>query len=105
MAVVELGREGVESGGLVEPPARAEAAAPPTEREPVDAEARAVARGFVVGSMTGAVIVFLVSLAITVQAGFSVGAAVSIGAFAAAWGGPGFGGMLGAVTGYQKYHP
>jgi hypothetical protein len=53
--------------------------------------------GFVKGSILGGLVVFLVCAAIAVAAGCGLGPAVGIGAFAAFWGGPGFGGMMGAV--------
>lgn len=62
---------------------------------------RAVLASFVKGSIIGAIVVFLVCGGITVAAGFGWGPAVGVGAFAAFWGGPGFGGMMGAVLGHS----
>jgi hypothetical protein len=61
-----------------------------------------MARSFVVGSLLGFVVVFSVAGAIAVIAGTGWGPALGIGSFAGFWGGPGFGGMLGAVMGAER---
>lgn len=57
----------------------------------------AAARGAIVGTIVGFVAVGGVAIAIALNAGTSVISAFGVGAFAAFWGGPGFGGMLGAT--------
>ena len=75
----------------------AESRGEPRQPESFD---RAVLTGFVKGTIVGTVVVFLICGGITVVAGFGWGPAIGVGAFAAFWGGPGFGGMLGAVLGH-----
>jgi len=55
-------------------------------------------RSFLIGAIVGGLITFVVTAGITLMATGDVGPAVGVGAFAAFWGGPGFGGMLGAVS-------
>ena len=55
-------------------------------------------RSFIVGSVIGFVLTFVVTGGITLLAGAGWGPALAVGVFAGAWGGPGFGGMLGAVS-------
>jgi hypothetical protein len=57
----------------------------------------AAARGAIIGTIIGFFAVGGVAVAIALNAGTSVIAAIGVGAFAAFWGGPGFGGMLGAT--------
>lgn len=57
----------------------------------------AAMRGAVVGTVVGFVVVAAITVAIALNAGTSMIAAVGLGAFAGFWGGPGFGGMLGAT--------
>ena len=59
-------------------------------------------RAFVWGSVIGGAAVWLVCGAVSLIAGTSPAAALGIGAFAAFWGGPGFGGMLGAVLHHSR---
>jgi len=54
---------------------------------------RAVLRG----SLIGFVMVASVALVIALLAGFGTTSALGVSAFAGMWGGPGFGGMLGAT--------
>lgn len=56
-----------------------------------------IGRSFVVASLVGGLITFAVTGGITLLASHQVGPALGVGLFAAFWGGPGFGGMLGAV--------
>ena len=69
------------------------------ERTPAESAAR---RGAVIGTVIGFVVVGAVTVAIALNAGTSVVAALGVGAFAAFWGGPGFGGMLGATLGVTR---
>lgn len=62
----------------------------------------AALRGAVIGTVIGFVVVGAVTVAIALNAGTSVVAALGVGAFAAFWGGPGFGGMLGATLGVTR---
>jgi hypothetical protein len=57
-----------------------------------------LARSFLIGAIVGGLITFAVTAGITLFATGEIGPAVAVGAFAAFWGGPGFGGMLGAVS-------
>jgi len=59
----------------------------------------AAMRGAIIGTIIGTLVVGGITVAIALNAGTSVIAAAGIGAFAAFWGGPGFGGMLGATLG------
>jgi hypothetical protein len=63
-----------------------------------------IGTGFVKGAAIGAVVVFLVCGGIALVAGTGIAGAIGIGAFAAFWGGPGFGGMMGAVL-HDARHP
>jgi hypothetical protein len=64
--------------------------------ERITAESAAL-RGALIGTVIGFVLVGAFTIVIALNAGTSVLAAVGLGAFAAFWGGPGFGGMLGAT--------
>lgn len=55
-------------------------------------------RSFLIGSVVGGLLTFLVTGGITLLATQELGPALVVGGFAGFWGGPGFGGMLGAVT-------
>jgi hypothetical protein len=57
----------------------------------------AAARGAIIGTIVGFFVVGGITVAIALNAGTSVVSAAGVGAFAAFWGGPGFGGMLGAT--------
>jgi len=57
-----------------------------------------IGRGFLVGSLIGGLLTFLVTGGITLLATSQWGAALAVGGFSACWGGPGFGGMLGLVS-------
>lgn len=54
-------------------------------------------RAFALGSAIGFVVVFLVYSGVAWVAGVTAVPAIAVGLFTAFWGGPGFGGMLGAV--------
>lgn len=56
-----------------------------------------IGRSFAIGSLIGGLITFAVTGGITLVACHQVGPAVGVGLYAGLWGGPGFGGMLGAV--------
>ena len=62
-----------------------------------------VLRGFVAGTVIGSVLVFLLWGGVALVGGLEPGAAVGVGVFTTIWGGPGFGGMLGAVMGYVRH--
>jgi hypothetical protein len=57
---------------------------------------------FVKGSLIGFVVLFALLGGLVFAVGLGAGVAVGVGLFTAAWGGPGFGGMLGAVLHYSK---
>jgi hypothetical protein len=61
-----------------------------------------LARAFVRGSIVGFVATFVLLGGMTLAVGMGVGAALGVGAFTAFWGGPGFGGMMGAVLHYSR---
>lgn len=61
-----------------------------------------LARAFVRGSVVGSVVVFLLLGGLALATGAGLGPAVGVGAFTAFWGGPGFGGMMGAVLHYSR---
>jgi hypothetical protein len=61
-------------------------------------------RSFLWGSIIGGLLTFLVTGGITLLATQEMGPAVIVGAFAGFWGGPGFGGMLGAVSASSRSH-
>jgi len=48
------------------------------------------------GSLIGFLVVGTIVVAIGLAAGWSAGPALAVAAFAGLWGGPGFGGMMGA---------
>lgn len=60
-------------------------------------------RAFVRGTIVGTILVFLFCAGLSLLAGLDVGPAIGIGAFTAFWGGPGFGGMMGATV-YFSLH-
>jgi hypothetical protein len=72
----------------------------PTPTRTIEAD---VIRGFVIGSVIGSIAVFVLWGAVALLGGLANVNAGVVGAFTAAWGGPGFGGMLGAVLGYSKH--
>jgi hypothetical protein len=57
---------------------------------------------FVKGSIVGFVAVFVLLAGTTLAAGMGLAAALGVGVFTAFWGGPGFGGMMGAVLHYSR---
>lgn len=57
----------------------------------------AAMRGAISGTAIGFFVVGGITVAIALNAGTSAIAAIGLGLFAAFWGGPGFGGMLGAT--------
>lgn len=67
----------------------------------VDRE-QGLARAFVIGSIVGFIAVFVVFAGLTLAVGMGIGPAVGVGVFTACWGGPGFGGMMGAVLHHSK---
>lgn len=61
-----------------------------------------VVRGFVLGSIVGFIATFVACGGIALASGLGVGPALGVGIFAASWGGPGFGGMMGGVFAYTR---
>jgi hypothetical protein len=57
-----------------------------------------IGHAFLVGAIIGGLLTFLVTGGITLLATSQWGASLAVGGFCAFWGGPGFGGMLGAVS-------
>jgi hypothetical protein len=55
-------------------------------------------RSFLLGTAIGGLLTFVVTAGITLLATQDVWPSVGVGVFAAFWGGPGFGGMLGAIA-------
>lgn len=64
-----------------------------------------IVRAFVVGALVGCVATFTFFVAMSLILGLGLGPAIGIGAFTAFWGGPGFGGMMGAVLRYSRNEP
>jgi hypothetical protein len=62
-------------------------------------------RAFVIGSVVGFLLVFAFFVAVLILAGASVAAAIGVGLFAGFWGGPGFGGMMGAILHHTRHEP
>ena len=60
---------------------------------------RAAARGMVTGTIIGLVLVTGMFTGMMLFAGAEFVSAVGVGLFAGFWGGPGFGGMMGAILG------
>ena len=60
---------------------------------------RAAGRGMVTGAIIGLISVTAVFTVIMLYAGAEPVSAVGVGLFAGFWGGPGFGGMMGAILG------
>lgn len=73
--------------------------APETAPEASDA---ALVRAFLKGSIIGSVLVFVLLGGLALALGMGIGPALGVGAFTAFWGGPGFGGMMGAVMRYSR---
>jgi hypothetical protein len=61
-----------------------------------------IVRAFVVGALVGCVATFMFFCSMSLILGLGLGPAIGIGAFTAFWGGPGFGGMMGAVLRYSR---
>lgn len=61
-----------------------------------------IGKAFIAGSVIGFVLSFTLFGGVALLAGLGVGAAIGIGMFTALWGGPGFGGMMGAVLHFTK---
>lgn len=59
-------------------------------------------RAFIVGALIGTVVVFVVFGTIALAVGLGAGPALGVAAFTAAWGGPGMGGMVGAVMHHER---
>ncbi len=68
-------------------------------REPDEnSVARAMGRGFVIGTIAGFIVVSTIVTVMMLRGGATGISALGVGLFAAAWGGPGFGGMIGGLT-------
>ena len=63
----------------------------------IDAPEAGIGRAAVNGALLGFVVVLAVVTGIALAAGAGLISALGVGAFAALWGGPGWGGMVGAV--------
>ncbi len=63
---------------------------------------RGLGKAFVLGSLIGFVVVFGIFGGLSLVAGLDAPAAAGLGAFTAVWGGPGFGGMMGAVLHHES---
>ena len=64
---------------------------------------RRLGRAFLWGSLVGSVLVFAFCGGIALLAGMGTPAAIGIGLFTALWGGPGFGGMMGATLYFSEH--
>lgn len=63
---------------------------------------RGLGRAFVLGSVIGFVVVFASFGGLALGAGLDPAPAAGLGLFTAVWGGPGFGGMMGAVLHHES---
>jgi hypothetical protein len=63
----------------------------------------AALKGFFIGSIVGTALVLVVYGGLVMLAGMDFMSATAVGLFTAFWGGPGFGGMLGAVLAHVRY--
>jgi hypothetical protein len=61
-------------------------------------------RAILRGSLIGFVVVAAAAFGIARAAGWSSGSALGVAAFAGLWGGPGFGGMMGATLAANRSH-
>lgn len=96
-------RPGLDQGNGVAPPvAIAPPAQRPSEAPVATSEDAGLVGAFVKGSLVGFVAVFVLLGGMTLAVGMGIGAALGVGAFTAFWGGPGFGGMMGAVLHYSR---
>jgi hypothetical protein len=68
-----------------------------TGRTPLDEPAGGFGRAAAIGAVIGYFVVLTIVTGIALAAGAGVVSALAVGAFAALWGGPGWGGMIGAV--------
>lgn len=80
----------------------APAAAADTIRKAMTADQR-LGRALLWGTIIGSVLVFAFCGGIALAAGMGVPAAIGIGVFTAIWGGPGFGGMMGATVYFSNH--
>jgi hypothetical protein len=74
----------------------------PPMAPPATSEEAGLIAAFVKGSIVGFVAVFVLLGGMTLAAGMGIAAALEVGAFTAFWGGPGFGGMMGAVLHHSR---
>jgi hypothetical protein len=63
----------------------------------IDEPAGSFGRATAIGAVIGCLVVLTIVTGIALAAGAGVVSALGVGAFAALWGGPGWGGMIGAV--------
>jgi hypothetical protein len=84
------------------PLSMAREAAAPSARAAMSADRR-LGRAFLLGSLVGSVLVFAFCGGIALLAGMGAPAAAGIGLFTAFWGGPGFGGMMGATLYFSEH--
>ena len=72
----------------------------------VPGEDPGLGRAFAIGSLVGFVVTLLLVGGMTLALGVGLAPAFGIGLFTACWGGPGFGGMMGAVLHHARNeHP
>ena len=70
---------------------------PVTGRTAGDGPPSGFGRAATIGAVIGYLVVLILVIGIVLVTGAGVASALAIGAFAALWGGPGWGGMIGAV--------
>ena len=69
-----------------------------------DADRRlGLGRAILMGSLIGFLVVLAIVCTIAVLAGYDAADALGVGAFAGLWGGPGFGGMMGATLAANRH--
>ncbi|HEY8524463.1 MAG TPA: hypothetical protein VIL48_05850 [Acidimicrobiales bacterium] len=74
----------------------------PTQAAPPSTSERHIGVAGVKGAIAGFLVLVPIAGGISLLAGFDPLGALGIGAFAGIWGGPGFGGMLGATLAYTR---
>ena len=67
-----------------------------TDHSPADVTEAGIGHAAVVGAAIGYFVVLAIVTGIVLIAGAGLGAALAVGAYAAIWGGPGWGGMIAA---------
>jgi hypothetical protein len=100
--VLQLDHDSRPSGSVLEAPIGPVGVLPPPAPSNDD---DGIVRAFVMGALVGCVATFAFFFAMSLILGLGLGPAIGIGAFTAFWGGPGFGGMMGAVLRYSRKEP